>query len=81
MNDTHLEIRKIYHKMLMEKSNEERMRMGFSMFESAKKMILCLINNNKNVNAELFKRIYKDDFNKKKLKEIIRCIKKYKKNI
>ena len=79
MNDTHPIIKNLYHKMLMEKSNEERMLMGFSMLESAKKMILLSLKNNKNLKGELFKRLYKNDFNEKKLKKIIKYIKKYKK--
>ena len=79
MNDTHPTIENVYHKMLMEKSNSERMLMGFSMFETAKKIVLSSIKNNKNLKVELFKRFYKNDFNEKDLKKIIRSINEYKK--
>ena len=81
MNDTYSKISKIYNEMLMEKSNNERMLMGFSMFETAKKIVLASINNKKNLKVELFKRFYKNDFNEKKLKKIIRSIKKYEKKL
>ena len=71
MNDTYSKISKIYNEMLMEKSNNERMLMGFSMFETAKKIVLASINNKKNLKVELFKR----------LKKIIRSIKKYEKKL
>ena len=78
MNDTIPKIENLYHKMLMEKSNEERMLMGFSMFESAKKIAALSIKNKKNLSVELFKRFYKNDFNEKDLNTITKAIKKYK---
>ncbi|MCF7911905.1 MAG: hypothetical protein K9M99_05220 [Candidatus Cloacimonetes bacterium] len=39
MNDTSKEIEKIYRKMLMAKSGAERVKMGVSMFETAKKFV------------------------------------------
>ncbi|MCF7815262.1 MAG: hypothetical protein K9N40_12370 [Candidatus Cloacimonetes bacterium] len=40
MQDTSPEVRKIYHEMLMSKSNEERFMMGISMCESVRRFVI-----------------------------------------
>lgn len=79
MNDTPPVIKKIYHEMLMKKSNEERMLMGFSMHESAKQIAASSIKDKRNLRVELFKRFYKNDFNEENQKKIIARIKEYEK--
>ena len=41
MNDTPPEVEALYRKMLMEKSNEERMIMGARMFDVARRMMIA----------------------------------------
>jgi hypothetical protein len=41
MNDTPPEVEALYRKMLLEKSNEERMIMGAQMFDAARRMMIA----------------------------------------
>ena len=41
MTDTPPEVEKLYHQMLMARSNEERFMMGIGMFETARKFVLA----------------------------------------
>ncbi len=41
MNDTPPEVERLYHQMLMARSNEERFMMGIGMFETARKFVLA----------------------------------------
>jgi len=40
MQDTSIEIQKIYHNLLMSKTGEERFLMGISMFQIARELVL-----------------------------------------
>ncbi|OGQ16901.1 MAG: hypothetical protein A3B70_00855 [Deltaproteobacteria bacterium RIFCSPHIGHO2_02_FULL_40_11] len=68
MNDTRPEISKKIRHLMKQKSGEERMLMGFSMFQAAKEMVLASLHANKTIltpNAlkkELFLRFYGNDF-------------------
>ncbi len=81
MNDTDPVVKKIYHDMLMKKTNEERMIMGFSMYESAKQIASSSIKDKNNLKVELFKRFYKNDFNEENQRKIIESIEEYEKEI
>ena len=71
MNDTNPRINKIFFDMIMKKSNEERLKMGFSMFETARKLSLLNIKNKKKWRIEIFLRFYGDDFDEIRKKRII----------
>lgn len=75
MNDTDTRIEKLYRTLIIKKSGEERLKMGFSMFEFAVSLILnSLLNKNvptNNLNKEIFIRVYGNDFDKKDLKKIL----------
>ena len=66
MKDTDQYIEKRFFEMMMERSGEERIRMGLEMFELAKKSIMASIINENNglseteMKVELLKRCYGD---------------------
>ena len=70
MKDTDFVIEERFREMMMRKSGEERMLMGFSMYETAKQFVVSSIkNNNPNISLselrqEIFLRFYGNDFNK-----------------
>ena len=55
MNDTPPEVEALYRKMLMEKSNEERMIMGARMFDAARRMMIASFPSN--LSKEEFRRM------------------------
>jgi hypothetical protein len=61
MNDTPAEIEQKMHEMIMALSGAERLRMGASMFESAKAIIISSLPTNlpeDELRRQLFRRIY-----------------------
>ena len=68
MNDTSLFIESHFLEMMMKKSGEERLKMGFSMFDVARRQVIASImgdNPNadiKDIKRELFLRFYEQDF-------------------
>ena len=68
MNDTSLFIESHFLEMMMKKSGEERLKMGFSMFDLARQQVIASImrdNPNadiKDIKRELFLRFYEQDF-------------------
>lgn len=68
MNDTSLFIESHFLEMMMKKSGEERLKMGFSMFDAARRQVIASImrdNPNadiKDIKRELFLRFYEQDF-------------------
>ena len=66
MKDTNKSIEKKFFEMMMEKSGEERVRMGFEMFELAKKSIIASILHENSglseadIKTETLKRCYGD---------------------
>ena len=78
MKDTSDDVRKIYHKMLMKRSGEERFLMGISLCETARKMVLASFPDNivEAVKREkLFIRYYKKDFPINEINKIIAVLK------
>jgi hypothetical protein len=69
--DTSKFMEKLYLNMIMSKTSEERLKMGFSMFDSAKKIVISSIKDNSNINKELFLRFYGDDFDDETKEKII----------
>lgn len=80
MNDTHPDVQKIYEQMMYKKSGAERMRMGASMFDSAREISRAFIlSNNPGISPnefkmELFKLWYGDDFDTDSKDKIMRII-------
>ena len=73
MNDTSRNVQKQYHQLLMQKTNEERLLMGCSMFEAAREMALASCqNNNSNLEKKihLLHRLYKNDFSTQEMTKI-----------
>lgn len=78
MNDTSPEMEIRFRKMMMEKSGEERLKMGFSMFDFARKQVIASIKekypeaNENEIKKEVFLRFYGDDFSEEELKSILK---------
>ena len=77
MDDTPPEVRALFRRMLMERSGEERMLMGFEMHEFARQMVLASLPKGMS-EAErryaLFLRFYSNDFDaatKRKIRDAI----------
>lgn len=79
MKDTSAEFEKLYHKLLKEKSGEERFLMGLRMGDAARKMVLASFPQNLTEvekRIKLFIRYYGNDFSDEVTKEIINEIEK-----
>ncbi len=74
MKDTSDKIESIYNDMLMKKTPEERIKMCFSMLNTAKKIVLSTFKDKKNWRQEMFLRFYSDDFTKDQKKKIITAL-------
>lgn len=72
--DTNISIEEIYFCMIMAKSPEQRFKMGCSMFDSAKKIVISSIKDKSNMKEELFLRFYGDDFEDERKKDILKRI-------
>lgn len=66
-------VQKQYHDLLMQKTNEERLLMGCSMFEVAREMVIASCQNNES-NLEkkihLLHRLYGNDFSTQEMTNI-----------
>ena len=73
MNDTKQKMQRIVDEMIMRKSGIERLKMGASMFESAKRLVLASLDSadDRSKKIEIFIRFYKNDFSEEKGKKII----------
>ena len=77
MNDTNKKMQDIYIRMMMEKTNAERLIMGCSMFKTAKIIVHSSILEKKpdiaenELRVELFLRFYGPDFNESEKQKII----------
>lgn len=80
MRDTSPEIEKQFIAMMMERSGQERLKMGFSMFNLARKQALASISRNipmaseEEIRKELFSRFYAEDFSPEDQEKILRWI-------
>lgn len=52
MKDTPPEVESFFNELMMKKTGEERLRMGFSMFEMARKQVLASILNQDQMRAQ-----------------------------
>ncbi|MHC4555920.1 MAG: hypothetical protein ACYTFW_02325 [Planctomycetota bacterium] len=70
MNDTHPEVAAQFRKLIRAKSNEERLLMGCSMYDTAKQIVCSAINNSHpgitgvEIKKEIFLRFYGQDFSR-----------------
>ena len=80
MNDTAPEIEALFNQMMMKKSGQERLQMGFSMFNMARRQVTAAIRKNKpdadvvEIRREIFLRFYGNDFSQEEQKKILNRI-------
>ena len=77
MNDTSPEIESRFHEMLMNKSGEERLKMGFSMFNMARRQVVSSIimdnprADEKDIRRGIFLRFYGEEFSPEERAKIL----------
>lgn len=77
MNDTSPEVESRFNEMMMEKSGEERLKMGFSMFDMARGQVVASIKKSnpdadiQKIKKQIFLRFYGQDFSPKEQKKIL----------
>ncbi len=82
MKDTSPEMESRFYEMIMKKSGEERLKMGFSMFDTAHKQVVASVKMNKpdvdmkTMRKEIFLRFYGQEFSSKELEKIMPHINK-----
>jgi len=77
MNDTDKKIDDIYREMIRKKTGEERMLMGFSMFQFSTKILLSSVKEKipvSNLKKYMFLKIYGSDFDSLQIKKILNSI-------
>ncbi len=77
MNDTPPAVRELFHRMMMEKSPEERLRMGSEMHDSARRIVLASLPEGMSEEERrwaLFLRFYSRDFDEATRSRIERAI-------
>ncbi len=78
MNDTSSSVESVFIEMMMKKSGQERMMMGFSMFEMARRQVVASVKMNnpdadiKDIRKEIFLRFYGQDFSPEEREKILR---------
>ena len=78
MKDTHPEIEERFFKMIMEKSGEERLQMGFEMDEAARRLAAAsLLNENReaselDIRIAVFNRFYEIDLSPEIRQKVIK---------
>ena len=80
MNDTAPDIESRFNRMMMKKSGQERMKMGFSMFEMARRQVEASIKaknpnaDSQDVRKEIFLRFYGHEFSHEEQVKILKRI-------
>lgn len=80
MNDTHPEIAAKFQDLIMQKSGEQRLIMGFSMYDTARQIVRSAICNSRpeitesELRKEIFMRFYGLDFCQADIKKIVSSI-------
>lgn len=81
MQDTDETTEKIYRELMSQKSGQERMKMAFSMFRFAGKLVLSSLRKkgvkDDELRKEAFLRIYGDDFSEDEKRKIIKRIEEF----
>ncbi len=86
MNDTNPLVESVFIEMIMKKSGQERMMMGFSMFEMARRQVVASVKMNnpdadiKDIRKEIFLRFYGQDFSPEEREKILRRL-DYRQNV
>ena len=82
MKDTKPEIEELFNKMLMQKSNEERLIMGCEMFDDAMRIVKSsILNGHPDIDSaellkQIFFRFYGNDFGKSDMDKIVSALQK-----
>jgi hypothetical protein len=82
MRDTKPEIKEKFKKMIMQKSNEERLIMGCEMFDDAMRIVRSsILNDYPDIDSaellkQIFFRFYGNDFGKSDLDKIVSALQK-----
>lgn len=82
MNDTSPEITKKMHEMIQAKSPIERFKMGCSMYDTSRYLVIRgILENNPNISEidlrkELFLKFYRDDFDSAEIQKIFKHLEK-----
>ncbi len=77
MNDTNPSVEPVFIEMMMKKSGQERLLMGFSMFEMARRQVVASVKMNnpdadiKDIRREIFLRFYGQDFSPEERQKIL----------
>lgn len=80
MNDTLPEIEKLFRKKIMEKSGEERLKMGFSMFDFTRKQVIASVKmktpraDNQELRKAIFLRFYGHEYSPEEQEKILNAI-------
>jgi hypothetical protein len=77
MKDTSEKMEKIYNEMIMKKTPEERVKMCFSMLNTARRIVLSTIKDKKNWRKEMFLRFYGDEFSNPQKEKIIHALENF----
>jgi hypothetical protein len=77
MKDTNEKIERIYNDMMMKKTSEERVKMCFSMLNTARRIVLSTIKDNKNWRKEMFLRFYGEEFSPRQKEKIIYALENF----
>ncbi len=77
MNDTSPEVESSFNEMMMKKRGEERLKMGFSMFDMARRQVVASIKINnpdadiQEIRKQIFLRFYGQEFSPKEQEKIL----------
>lgn len=80
MTDTHPVIEERFFRMIMERSGEERLRMGFEMGETARRLVIAsLLDQNqeaseKDIKIAVFERFYGNDLSSEVRQKVVERI-------
>ena len=77
MKDTSEKMEKIYKEMIMKKTPEERVKMCFSMLNTARRIVLSTINDKEKWRREIFMRFYGDEFNPAQKEKILHALENF----
>ncbi|OGW42235.1 MAG: hypothetical protein A2132_07035 [Nitrospirae bacterium RBG_16_43_11] len=78
MNDTDVKTQNLFNAMIMSKSGQERLAMGFSMFNMARKQVIASIRQDNpyadamEIKRDIFLRFYGHDFSPEEQKKILK---------
>jgi len=80
MNDTHPDVAVRYRDLIMSRTGQERLLMGFSMYDTAKRIVLSAIHNrwagltDAETKKEIFLRFYGQEFSEADRKKLLSAL-------